>query len=441
MKELEQFVENILSEKDGYKLGEPWKFRKNSMGAIIPILRSGEHVRDYVTLSESKEKVKFSDTGMISPINCKNGCNVPLFIRSGTLLEGISGQDRAVINSIIVPVETVKINVRCVHASRPTSYGGGFKYSGYVPRVVHKNLGFGQSETWNSVHSYYAMDSSGLNIARNNNRTNSAIFGASMEQEVKHDDLPNIKKKQVELDKNLQGILSEVPCLENQVGAIIVGMKGIVGIESFDHPDSWKAQYKDAIANYSDELAEKAQRALFKFDKAEIMKVVNKFLKSISLAQVKPIDTNTFIIEMKGFTGEVVVHNEHIVHMFLMTNEDDDVNATYKQTPVGIRLSDDEDEEEEDDERQEHNRPITFGRNHFYIFASVGMKKGFSDVAEAIDRKGGQATFSEIHNEVKDKKLSTATVSTRLKEGKEIGLFGEGIRKTNGKKVYTIFKE
>lgn len=329
MKELKKFVEDILGKKDDFELGSPWKYSDKSMGVVVPILRCGEYTRDYITLPEVKDKAEFKDLGGISPIEVKHNESLPLFIRSGTVLEGISGQDRAVIHSMVLdPQVDVKIDVRCVYASRPTSYGGGFKYGGYAPKIVHQNLSRGQSQTWGGVHSFFAMSNlSTPTVARRR------VYGARAKdnigamgvERIKHDDLPNIKKAQMELDNNIQSILKEVPVLENQIGAIIVGMRGVVGVETFDSPISWKAQYKEAIANYSDELAEKAEKSLFKFDESNVMNVITDFLHSVSNAEVEPINKSAFLIKLRGFTGEVVTNLGHVIHLFLMKNEEADV--------------------------------------------------------------------------------------------------------------------
>ncbi len=77
------------------------------------------------------------------------------------------------------------------------------------------------------------------------------------------------------------------------------------------------------------------------------------------------------------------------------------------------------------------------------------MKKGFKEILDTIDKYGGEATWSDIANNVQKQKsskgkvmsMSTATITRRLKEGKEIGLIGETLRASNGKKVYTFYKE
>jgi len=464
VKELQKFCENILKKREGFELGEPWKFSDKSMGVIVPILRGGEYKRDYITLPET-EKVDFEDKGGISPIGVKNTGGLPLFIRSGSVLQGISGQDRAVIHSMILdPKVDIDIKVRCVHASRPTSHGGKFKYSGIAPRVVQSSLRKSQHDTWNSVQSYFCMSSmvgsdfqSGKTKSMRMGRRRSPVYGATIgatigESAVKHDDLPSIQKKQKELDGNLQDILKQVPVLENQIGAIIVGMSGVIGVESFDHPESWKAQYKDAISNYSDELAEKAEKSLFKFDDSKVMEVIEEFLTSISKVEPKPIDKGGYILQMKGYLGEVSIHMGHVVHMFLMQTDDDEQPDFSNRQPRMRTATIGLDSERADDVIIGSARANFFYEpetltpryktksfNDMGKLLSVSSKKGIRKVTSAINDQGGQASWKDIEQSL-GSDLSTATISARLKDGKDAGIIGEKIRHKNGKKVYTFKK-
>ncbi len=326
--ELKTYVENILESKNGYKLGEPWKFSKSAIGAIIPILRDTDMKRDYTTFPEVKDKVKFTDTGDVSDVKVK-GIDLPLFFRSGTMLIGIAGQDRAVIHSkIIEPEKEIILEVKCVYASRPTSRGGGFKYGGYTPRMVTKSLHTGdQGRVWNSVSSYYSsmkhLGDTGLGMS------DSSLIGNL--RSVKSDSLPEIKQAMEKLDTNFQEILKEVPVLENQIGAIIVGMKGVIGVESFDHPKSWKSQYKEAIGKYSDDLA--GDSKLFTFDESELMDIIKKFLQNIIDAAIETIDEGkTYALKLKGYIGEFVVLNSHMVHLFVMESEEK--HTTKMKSPI-----------------------------------------------------------------------------------------------------------
>ena len=60
------------------------------------------------------------------------------------------------------------------------------------------------------------------------------------------------------------------------------------------------------------------------------------------------------------------------------------------------------------------------------------MKKGYKEIFNIIDKYHG-ATWKELENE---SNLSTATLSKRLREGKQAGIIDEELRKPEGKKVY-----
>ena len=447
MKEIQQFLGNILQAKDGYDLGEPWKFSKDAMGVVIPILCSKTFTRDYTTYPEVKDKIDFRDKGGISPITGKSDVKESVFIRAGTVLKGVSGQDRAVIYGMMMqPHEDIDVKVRCVHASRPTSHGGKFEYSGLSPRVVQQSLRKGQSETWRSVGNYYAMSNFSLTHDDSELRAMSTRgarrFGATSSishlddsqrvgavKRIKHDDLPSIKEAQLEMDKNLQNILKQVPVLENQIGAVIVGMKGVVGVEAFNHSESWKVQYKEVIEQYTDELGQEAKDSLFTFDDTKVMEITRKFLNDINSATFDMIDTDTFTIRMKGYLGEAVRHNGHIVHMFVMENEEDNdsssqSNRIHRDNSIGVGSTFIGSHIGEPIQmrtlRVNPNRTVT-----------KGMKKGYDEIFTAINKSDGMATWSDLESE---SSVSTATLAKRLKEGKESNIIGEGLK--NGRKVY-----
>lgn len=404
MKEIQEFLKKIKEGSDNYSLGEPWKFSKDNVGVVVPILRKNAEKRDYTTYPEVDKKVDFEDKGAISPITAiPNVKDLPVFIRAGTLLEGISGQDRAVIHSMIF--DSVKdIEVRCVHASRPTRKGGKFKYQGYTPRKVQQNLHKGQNKTWGGVRAFY---SASLRQPYGSSRSRSGLIGA------KSDDLPNIKKAQKEIDKDLQGILKQVPVFENQIGAIIVGIKGVVGIEAFNHPKSWKAQYKEVIEQYSDELSKKVESELISFDESKVNRVIKKFLTGISeLSEIKRIDENSYSIKMQQYIGEAVTLNNHIVHFFIMEDEDNEEEVSQPAGPMVFGLQ------------------TSLPMKSNFLDRNV-TKKGFTDIFHTINKEGGKATWSELENGTK---ISTQTLSNRLKEGKRANIIGECIK--NGRKAY-----
>ena len=411
---LKYFIETIISSKEGFKLGEPWKFSKNSMGVIIPIQRENAQKRDYTTLPEVKDNITFKDTGSIQTIQVEKGVDIPLFIRAGTVLKGISGQDRATFHSVIVqPNKVVDLEVRCIHASRGIVAGGGFTYDGYVPKMVYQSLNTGsQSKVWNSVSATYkTMKAKSIGAF--------AVSDFSLSV-VKEDSLPEIKDAMKKLDTKMQDILKQVPVLENQIGAIIVGTNGVAGLEVFDHPDSWKAQYKEVIEKYSDELSEESN--LFTFDDTQVMAVVKTFLKTVADASSSEIHKGIYSVSMEGFIGEYVTINEHVVHLFLLKKDEKENQKEEKSVPSAVSFP----SFRFNDDSLHHRRIGTTSYNC--------NKKGFDNIETTINKYGG-ATWTELE---KESKVSTATLTKRLKEGKQVGLIGEEIRKKNGKKVYTL---
>jgi hypothetical protein len=413
MKALKEFIGKIVESKEGFKLGEPWKFNKNSMGVIIPIQRENVLKRNYTTLPEVKDTITFKDTGNIQTIQIEKGVNIPLFIRAGTMLKGIMGKDRATVHSIIVePKKSMDLEVRCVHASRGIVTGGGFTYDGYAPNIVYQSLNTGnQSKVWNSVgRTYSCMKEKSIGAF--------AVSDFNLSN-VKSDSLPEIKEAMKKLDTKFQDILLQVPVLENQIGAIIVATNGVSGLEVFDHPDSWKAQYKEVIEKYSDDLSQESQ--LFTFDETQVMAVVRTFLKKVADSSSSEIHKGIYSLNVEGFIGEYATIKEQVLHLFLLKKDEKDNNK--EEIPIAYPSF--HFENHLDDDSTYHKRIGTL--------ASF-QKKGFNAIEKTINKYGG-ATWSELE---KESKVSTATLTKRLKEGKQLGLIGEEIRRTNGKKVYTL---
>lgn len=474
MEEVKQFLEEIANGRNGYSLGDPWKFSKHALGVIVPILRYKSPKRSYTTLPEVKDKVTFSDTGSIQQINVK-GIDTNLFIRAGTVLEGVGTQSRGVVHSIVIePKIEVPIEVRCVHASHGIRSGSDFHYGGRAPRIIAESLYKGnQGGVWNNVSRYGSTkiirsrkkgstseDEVPITVSQfalspdlsesERQQYAQSLVRQQMERSVdgfqtlfsSSDSLPQIKKAMEKLDTKLQDILKQVPVLENQVGAIIVGVDGVEGVETFDHPDSWKAQYKEVIENYSDTIAEESKK-LFTFDDSQVQIVIKDFLMDVSNAKFTNIIKQTYRIDMKGFIGECVTVDNSVIHLFLVKTENEEPEQ--KRMPQR--------EIERDLRSISHHEtcfpspkdiPIlrvttTMGKrnSHTYIpeskSLSFTMKRGYKEMFNAMDTHGG-ATWKELENETG---VSSATLSKRLKEGKAIGLIGEDIRHPNGKKIYT----
>lgn len=417
-----EVIEKILREEDGYKLGEVWKFSENSVGAVVPIIRHDAPDRVYTTLPET-EDVDLKDTGSIGGVKV-SGIDKPLFIRSGSMLGGQGTQSRTTEHSeVVMPNVEKDLRTKCIHQSHGIRKESGFVYEGTVPKETIKAARSGsQHAVWSSVNSFVGRAAGGQSMGF------TGAVGAGAET-VSRDDLVGVKKTARKMGSRMQDVLKEVPCFENQVGAIIVSMTGIEGIELFDHPDSWVGQYKDVIENYEN-LAEESS-ALFRLDDNMVMEKVREFLENLKSATVKPVEETSeygvYYLTMDNYIGEMTKLAGETIHLFIFESEpeEDMQMQTRRRVGSGIRQTQDHfiggvtmPENHDNDVLRDPHVSDLFRNN-------IQKKKGFDDILKALHN--GEKNFKSIHQSTG---VSEATLSTRLKEGQKYGF----ISKDNDKK-------
>jgi len=398
MNELENLIQDIGSR---YKLGEPWKYKS---GVIVPITCEKPDKRDYVILPEVKDKISIEDTGSISSAKIK-GTEKPVFIKSGTTLEGSGTQPRAVEESIIIePKEQKNVKVRCVEASHSIHSGTKFEPTGITPMGIRSALYTkSQSNVWNSVNRQYTQ------VAYMARMKGADIGG------LQFDNLPKINEASRKINEQFTKILSEVPCLENQIGAVIVGLDGIEGVEMYNHPDSWKAQYKEVIESYSDVFSK--EQTLYSINLEKVNDFITSFLEQLTTAQTVKLSATTHSIQFNGYIGEYIIYNGKLIHIFLIKGE----------------------KSSEQQNEQTHRSPFIGGvqigesyPNHTYMRAYGKSKKGMGDIIRNLH--SGPKTFGELSTK---SNISTATLTSRLKEGIDYGIFEKNLRQ-DGKRAYKM---
>lgn len=441
-------MDNIIEGRDGFYLGEVWKYSKNAKGAIIPIIRDKEIERNYVTLPEVKDKVQFSDTGHISKAGVK-GIDKPLFIRIGSILEGVGTQSRGVEHSVIVtPEREEEIDVKCVHASHPISYGRSFSYCGTAPKTVeHAFLSrSGQSAVWESVSNVgYQLCSTPIahRGGQSLSRSTSFIGFAS-------DNLVSIKEEAKQFDDLTKKILDEVPTYENQVGAIIFSLAGIEGIELYNSPKSWEAQHKEVIEKYSADIGAELSD-VFRLDEAKAKEAAITFLRQLSNTSPTLIHSNgskVYQITTEDYTGEFTILSDEVIHLVAVKSEGKEDKATGVYgvpQPQPVRYGEPIPVTRFDDSTNmnitagnysttiDENNPMHFDADNF-ARTELLQRKGMDSVLRTISSSVGEGKrWKDIST---DSKVSSATVSKRLKEAKELGLVTEDLQK--GKKMYRL---
>ena len=309
---MEDMLNSIKDQTDGFRFGEVWRISNKALGALIPILRHKDAKRAYLMIEELKKgQYEILDSGSIDKIRIKGSFDKAVFIRTGNIFEGKGTQSRAAeISIIILPSKTKEetiIPARCVHASHPISSGAKFERFGYAPREVTYNLFTrrGQGEVWASV---------GGSSAR--------LFSMADPQlrRMAASDSMVSNLRQVKEDKSkITSILKNIPCLENQVGIVIIDEKGVSHIEVFNHPDSWSAFHESIIENYSDILTKEQDEPLFEIKKEAVPKKIGEFIEKLKNTEKKPVFKNkratTFILSNNSIVGECSTLDNEIIHI------------------------------------------------------------------------------------------------------------------------------
>lgn len=332
---------SLLKQDGGYHFGEPWRHAEQSMGFVVPILSTKKGKRNYVTLDEVKDSkaIHISDSGNISRIKVKSSSNKPIFIRIGSIMKGNGTQSRGVEASIVVmpesqiedlpkvdikpthkiPLREIEVPVRCVHASHPISGGSSMSYSMGAPREVDTSFlsKSGQHDAWNSVQ----ISSSRLYRFRSSSiDTHENLSTPGMSDNLV-DNIQTIAKFKGEV----LDAIKNLPVLEDQVGVVIFDKSNVVGLEMFDHQDSWLAFQTMVIDKYSDILVKKNEGEMFELKKERIPKKVESFITTLLDRQDELVfedsGTKTFSFTAKDTVGEYTTIKDAVIHLLAVRNE------------------------------------------------------------------------------------------------------------------------
>ncbi|MCJ7732870.1 winged helix-turn-helix transcriptional regulator [Candidatus Bathyarchaeota archaeon] len=390
------------------KLGEPWKLPKAS-GFIVPILRDPPYnKRGYILIQEAEGKVDFRDSGGISGVDAENKTGKYVLIRKGTMLKGQGTQSRAPIHSFILEpkIDVVRVPVNCIHQTHGISGGAMFHAEGVAPLSVQANLGE-QSSTWSSIRRYSAKVAKQGGMAestRVSNGDNLVGVETITQGDTVADALQNIPGDHV-----------------NQVGVAVFDLEGVIAVEIFDHPESWRAFSGSIIRSYREVLSEEASELIeIRTEKAgevfwRYMKRLPKMEKILITETTK---SKVWNISDNVATGEITELEGEEIHLMLNRHMDTPPDPFGELQDImggagGVEASISTDETEQYVQR----------RGGFQLLQKLGqMPQRFSELLESVD-------------------VSRGTLSTRVKEAEDLGLVEKGIRKTNGHPAYILTEE
>lgn len=305
--ELNNLIREIVDET-GFRLGSPWR-PNGSLSVVVPILsNSATTIRKYLTHQEAT-RLKIVDSGSIGGLLVSSTEDLPVFLRLGSVLNGVDTQSRSVNKSIfILPSETVDIAVNCVHASHGIIRGSRLMSAPNIaaPASIEDALiRSDQREVWTRVRCYSA------------NRSGRTPLSDSLVEELNRQD---------GFARRVQEILQEVPEYEGQVGLVVFDEVGLLGLEMFDSPKSWNALGRSIVSKFAEVLVKRANENILRIEVNETMikDLVIKFLRNLeSGRKVKNLERKSTIINVRGkVNGEAAFLDSEFVHLTAVRNDD-----------------------------------------------------------------------------------------------------------------------
>jgi len=430
-------VDRLLNEE--YTVGEPWKLPKGT-GFVLPILGAPPFPeRSYVLLQEVVDKVTFTDSGILRRVDVTNRSGSPAYIRKGTVLKAGSQPRSPISGYVLEPIaKTVPLAVNCIHASRGIRAGDTFKVRGLTPFSMYTALG-DQSETWSRARDWSRKTRAGgsgssVRYAQAGPMSLSASLGS-----LGDDNIADALDRIEEVKGTVEDVLANIPGDHvNQVGIAVFDLRGVVAVETFDHPDSWRAFSDSITRSYAEILTEESDLYEVKTDKAAF--VLISFLRKAAGAAKNLVITNSVsnIFSLMGdkLSGEIVEIQGKEIHMTLARDERPQREAGSLVGLGGLRTR----------QRQMRMRSSTiavpqttagqpYGPDDVEQISTFLRKKGAEDLLSHIGEKGPRR-FHEL-NKSRDLNISKSTLSHRLREAQHLGLIGH-LSRRNGKPAYGL---
>lgn len=306
-------MKDLISKIDElYEFKEPWRATDRALTIVVPIVAKSSGSRQYYVLEEVKDKIKITDTGSIGAAKVESSADKPTFIRGGTILKGATQERTIQFGTVIFPNKAKQVLVQCIHATKGIRPGASFENKGHVPVSVYSTmLSYrSQSHTWRAAYNYYSRA-----LASAEEPVSNYLL------RVPKDDLASTFEALHTFSENLKNLLKNIPSYVDQVGVIILDVDGVVGLELYDHPDSWKLLTESIMKSFSEVLSREAKWDVFKPNLEAIIPAIYKFFKELETAKeeemFKEEDARTVIIKLEGYVGEYTQLNGKTVHLLV----------------------------------------------------------------------------------------------------------------------------
>ena len=238
-------LKKIAAQEGGFSFGELWRYDKDSITAVLPIIHSNGLERGYVTSAEAGKSLVITDTGSIDAVKLENKADQAVLIRTGEIIEGDT-QERTFIKSVIIAAHSkMRAYVNCVNAIRPI-HGGKNMYVSKVSTPRNSRAHFyrakrsmpSQMKTWDNVQAYTDT------LRRMSSEPSGFLDSMSSARVINEGaDLTTAQKR---VQETFRDVTKAVPKTEDQVGFVLITIDGVEGMETFNHPKSYES-VRDAL--------------------------------------------------------------------------------------------------------------------------------------------------------------------------------------------------
>jgi len=147
-----------------------------------------------------------------------------------------------------------------------------------------------------------------------------------MATSVTPDNLVQTTKEVAKFKTDIDNLIKKMPIETYQTGVIILDFDGVVGIECFDNPESWKAVCKEVTKKYRETLSKRHKHSLFELNEKNLVPMIKDFLGKLSTGVRKTTfkiqGAKTVNITGTEVIGEYTVIHGKAIHMIGMRKEE-----------------------------------------------------------------------------------------------------------------------
>jgi DNA-binding HxlR family transcriptional regulator len=248
---------------------------------------------------------------------------------------------------------------------------------------------------------------------------------------IADDDLVSVSDAVTHLQAEIDDVLSKIPGDHvDQVGVAVFDLDGVVGVEFFDHPDSWRAFSESILSSYGEVLTKEVGE-LYDIRMDRAASVLMAFLEKVRTVKMSVVSENRIskvsALTGEDVTGELIYIEGREVHIALARSDDKRGGGSARavsSVPYPIR--------ETLNELANTSKPEGEGLPVESLDGFLSKRGGYNILEQLSDRA---QRFGEL---VRSVSVSRGTLATRLREAEDEGLVQRAIRKENGSPAYAL---